>query len=218
MQVTQIELKVGVRLNVGDYQGVNAEVTMRADLDPREGEGGAFDALRRSAVQQLAATCLDAHPNQLRNAMSNESEIAPRDKGHPALTDNTKTPAEAPKTRTRRTKEQIAADEAAAKAEAERKRLAEAQLGETANLGEDDNSDGPGLGDDAASMLGDDGIPDEGPAITREMLKAALGKVAKTKGSPALAKILQDFKVSAFPELKEEQYAAAYRAAEKALA
>jgi hypothetical protein len=193
MQVNSIELKLGVRLNVGDYQGVNAEITLKADLDPREGEGSAFDTLRRSAVEMLAAACQSAHPNRIRAEIAGDAPQAQL--AAPATGNGAATAAETAK-RTRRTKEQIAADEAA-KA---RVNAAATQLGEVAS---DELLEGSEPEDD--NLLGDE-IPDH-PPMTPAECKTVAGQVLKKLGGPSLAKLLTSFGAKDFPSLDAKQYA-----------
>ena len=193
MQVNSIELKLGVRLNVGDYQGVNAEITLKADLDPREGEGGAFDTLRRSAVEMLAAACQSAHPNRIRAEIAGDAPQAQL--AAPATGNGAATAAQETAKRTRRTKEQIAADEAA-KA---RVNAAAEQLGEPAP---DALLEGSEPEDD--NLLGDE-IP-EHPPMTAVECKTIAGQVLKKLGGPSLAKLLTSFGAKDFPSLDAKQY------------
>lgn len=226
MQVTQIELKVGVRLNVGDYQGVNAEITLRADLEPREGYGGAFDELRRNAVQQLAMTCEAAHPNEVRSVVTGNGSATTKaltspltkaaDSSGPAQTAANGTTAEAT-TRKRRTKAEMEADR---KAEEDRKKLAEQQLGETLELGGEDDGAGDGLdlgGEE--DPLGGDGIPDEflEEPITKDQLREQLKELVKAKGQAVLTPLLKPYG-GKLMEVKEADYRKLYDAAKKALA
>lgn len=211
MQVGRIELKVGARINCGDFQHVEAYVTLSADLDPREGEGGAFDHLRRAAVEMLTAACESAAPGSIRSAMHGGSP-APKVTASAGLQlegpqNGAGAPAEAAK-RTRRTKEQIAADEAAAAAQKARVDAAGVQLGETPPaLGEGVDALGGGADEelDTAALLGDS-IPEQ-PQVTAADAKAAAGLLLKKLGGPSLVKTLGEFGAKNFPDLNATNYA-----------
>jgi hypothetical protein len=208
MQITSVMVKVGCRINIGDYQGVNAEIEVRGDLAPNEGAGGAFDELRRQAVEQLALTCDAAHPNNVRSAITGGA--APAQLAKPAeTTTNGAAAAEEKAKRTRRTKEQIAADEAAAA----RAKLAADQLKTTPPADDSfdlDAVDAPEAAsddDDMASLLGDEIPAGAAKTYTKDEIKDMAKTLLKGKGAPALVKILGECGVKSVNDLSEGQYA-----------
>jgi hypothetical protein len=193
VQINKLEVRVGTTINLGDYQSVKAEILIGADLEPREDDSEAFNALRKKATVCVLELLRDNHPNNHRGFLSSgATPLLESSKPEPSTNGDT---VEEKAKRTRRTKEQIAADNAKAEAE-QRAKLAAEQL----------KTDVPDEDDDMAALLGDS-IPDH-PKVTAAEAKAMAGAVIKALGGPALVKLLGDYKAKNFSELPEEQYGA----------
>lgn len=189
MQINKLEVSVGATVNLGDYQSVNAKITIGADLDPREDDGQAFAELRKKAMDRVTALLFDNHPKKHRLVLDGgePAQLAASPNGAEITEEKAK--------RTRRTKEQIAADEAAkAKAEA-----APTQMVAQPDSATDETSEG-----DMASLLGDS-IP-ERPPVSAADAKAAASQVIKKLGGPSLVKLLGRFHAKDFPTLDAEHY------------
>jgi hypothetical protein len=200
MQLTKFEVSVGTTINLGDFQSVKAEVRIGADLDPREDDNEAFNTLRKKAQSCLISLLNDNHPNTARSMLGGGAP-AQAQLAAPAPQNGAETAEEKVK-RTRRTKEQIAADEAA-KAAASRVEQAAAQLGEPSpdltGAGGDDS-------DDMAALLGD-AIPDH-PPVTQAEAKKAAGELLQKLGGASLKKLLNEFGADSFPTLDAAKYGA----------
>lgn len=215
MDVTSIYVEAGFTMNAGDYQSVKATVGMKADLARGETVEEATTALKRLVMSNLISTATDAHPEAARKLLGKPQLAAPAQE----TLGKAETVEEKAK-RTRRTKEQIAADEAAAakaKAQNGTAKLAETDPGnkllsdEDAMLGGDADE---GLGGDADDLLGGE----ETIEVTRELLMEKLREVVKSKGSSQLASLFKKVGSADLKSTPTNKYQELYAAALTALA
>ncbi len=193
MQITHIQCELGVYYGTGDFAGVRATVKAHADVERGEDALEAYQKLAAFVHGSLVDGTRNALPDRVKALITGSNGQAQL--AAPASNGAAATAAETAK-RTRRTKEQIAADEAA-KA---RVNAAAEQLGEPAP---DALLEGSEPEDD--NLLGDE-IPDH-PPMTAAECKTIAGQVLKKLGGPSLAKLLTGFGAKDFPSLDAKQYA-----------
>lgn len=219
MDVTSITVEAGFTMNAGDYQSVKATIGMKAELGRGEDVDTATAELRAKVMNHLLGTAAQAHPDAARKLLGSVKPAAPA-----LAAPKTEKPAEQPQEaakRTRRTKEQIAADEAAAKAKTNGK-LADSDpdnkllTDEDEQLGGGEGTLGGGedtLGDDDDDLLGGEEIVE----VNRETLMAKLRELQKAK--PAiLPQLFKKIGVADFRSTPDGKYQELYSLAVKELA
>lgn len=210
LDVTSIAVEAGFTLNAGDYQSVKATIAMKADVQRGVDVNEATEELRGLVMSHLLATAAQAHPDAARKLMASGA-------GQKALA-APETPAETAK-RTRRTKEQIAADEAA-KAKANGK-LADSDPDNKLLADEDSQLGGDELGNVGDEQLGgDDDLlgGEEVVEVTRETLTQKLRDVLKAKGQATLTQLFKKVGASDLKSTPTAKYQELYALAGKALA
>lgn len=210
MQITRLEVELGVTVNAGDFQSVKAAVKACADIDRNEDPMEAHAKLAAFVRQSLVDGARDGHPDQVRKMLTADVRLSEAAQGN----------AEAAK-RTRRTKEQIAADEAAKTA---------AKGNGTAKLAETTGMDVGGLdkeGDLDKALAGESGAADDDldallgvteEAVTREQVQEALTRVMKKCGKPSVLELLKKHGAASLGELPDSKFAAMKKDAEAAIA
>lgn len=214
MDITSITVEAGFTMNAGDFQSVKATIGMRAELGRGEDVDAATAELRAKVMDHLIGTASQAHPDAARKLLGNGGGGSTK-----ALLDNSKTDtAQVSQTvngegqkRTRRTKEQIAADEAAAKA----------KLSETSGMGvggldKEDDLDKLGTDEQGADDL-DDLLGDTPEPVTREMVQGSLVKVVK-HSKPAMLEMLKAVGAANLGQVPEAKYQELYAKANAFLA
>lgn len=211
LDVTSIAVEAGFTLNAGDYQSVKATIAMKADVLRGVDVNEATEELRGLVMSHLLATATQAHPDAARKLMASGA-------GQKALA-APETPAETAK-RTRRTKEQIAADEAAkakangklADSDPDNKLLADEaeQLGGGEELGGADGA----LGEEDDLLGGAEEVVE----VTRETLTQKLRDVLKAKGQATLTQLFKKVGASDLKSTPTAKYQELYALAGKALA
>jgi len=212
LDVTSIAVEAGFTLNAGDFQSVKATIAMKADVQRGMDVNEATEELRGLVMSHLLATATQAHPDAARKLMASGA-------GQKALA-APETPAETAK-RTRRTKEQIAADEAAkakangklADSDPDNKLLADedSQLGGGEELG---GADGGALGEEDDLLGGAEEVVE----VTRETLTQKLRDVLKAKGQATLTQLFKKVGASDLKSTPTAKYQELYALAGKALA
>lgn len=210
LDVTSIAVEAGFTLNAGDFQSVKATIAMKADVQRGVDVNEATEELRGLVMSHLLATAAQAHPDAARKLMASGA-------GQKALA-APETPAETAK-RTRRTKEQIAADEAA-KAKANGK-LADSDP-DNKLLADEDSQLGGGeeLGGADEQLGGEDDLlgGEEVVEVTRETLTQKLRDVLKAKGQATLTQLFKKVGASDLKSTPTAKYQELYALAGKALA
>lgn len=211
LDVTSIAVEAGFTLNAGDFQSVKATIAMKADVQRGMDVNEATEELRGLVMSHLLATATQAHPDAARKLMASGA-------GQKALA-APETPAETAK-RTRRTKEQIAADEAAkakangklADSDPDNKLLADedSQLGGGEELGGADGA----LGEEDDLLGGAEEVVE----VTRETLTQKLRDVLKAKGQATLTQLFKKVGASDLKSTPTAKYQELYALAGKALA
>lgn len=207
LDVTSIAVEAGFTLNAGDYQSVKATIAMKADVLRGVDVNEATEELRGLVMSHLIATATQAHPDAARKLLSGSA-------GQKALA-APETPAETAK-RTRRTKEQIAADEAA-KAKANGK-LADS---DPDNKLLTDEAEQLGSGEDGQLGAGEEdllGGEEEVVEVTRETLTQKLRDVLKAKGQATLTQLFKKVGAADLKSTPTAKYQELYALAGKALA
>lgn len=230
MDITSIAVEAGFTMQAGDYQSVKATIAMKAELARGEDADAATAELKKRIMSHLIDTAAQAHPDAARKLMAGvkpQTAIAAPKTETPAAP-----PADAAK-RTRRTKEQIAADEAAAKSKSSKPDTGlladteeglgiggldkEAELGgglEDSSLADDGlGAGGPGSEDD---LLGD-GLGEEKVEVTIELLREKMREASKTKGPAILSTLFRKIGVADLRSTPTTKYEELYALANKAI-
>lgn len=210
MDITSITVEAGFTMNAGDFQSVKATIGMRAELGRGEDVDAATAELRAKVMDHLIGTASQAHPDAARKLLGNGANHAlPAPKTEAAKVE-TAVNGEGQK-RTRRTKEQIAADEAAAKA-----KLSETSGMAVGGLDKEDDLDKLGTDEQGADDL-DDLLGDTPEPVTREMVQGALVKVVK-HSKPAMLEMLKAVGAANLGQVPEAKYQELYAKANAFLA
>lgn len=221
MDITSIAVEAGFTMQAGDYQSVKATIAMKAELARGEDADVATAELKKRIMSHLIDTAAQAHPDAARKLM--KTAIAAPKTDTPAAP-----PADAAK-RTRRTKEQIAADEAAAAKSKSSKPdtglLADTEdglgiggLDKESELGS--GLDDGGLADDGLGAEDDllgDGLGEEKVEVTIELLREKMREASKAKGPAILSTLFRKIGVADLRSTPTTKYEELYALANKAI-
>ncbi len=211
MDITSIQVEAGFTMNAGDFQSVKATIAMRAELGRGEDADAATAELKAKIMSHLIDTAASAHPDAARKLLDGHK---PQALAAPKPAEQAQEAAK----RTRRTKEQIAADEAAAaKAKATNGKLADVDP-DNKLLSDEDTLLGGGGGEETLGGGEDDLLGgEEIVEVNRETLMAKLRELQKAKPA-ALQQLFKKIGVSDFRSTPDAKYQELYSLAVKELA